>query len=248
VDWWRPQTLSADSRLRAAAIELGQVSGAQFLGHVSGGKTVACHLPQVFVGNPKRSLDRGVVLVDVATEIRRIIRIDGDANAARVQLANVVRLHVGKHTQRNVGAGTNSQRRTLLGEPAHKIWISIAAYAVVNAIDLERIEGVSNIVGPTLLASVSDSAPSEITARDRKRAPKFCWRMADLRPSKTEAKDVVAPWLKRGDRGQRVGFIELALNARDQSAGNAVGVVGSIEGGEDVLDDGCDPGANAPAG
>ena len=64
--------------------------------------------------------------------------------------------------------------------------------------------------------------------------------MANLRSSETDAKDAVAPGLKRGDHGQRVGFIELPLNARDQSAGNAMGIVGSIKGGEDVLDDGCD--------
>src|SRR5258707_3968323 len=64
--------------------------------------------------------------------------------------------------------------------------------------------------------------------------------MADLRSSETEAKDVVAPRLKRGDHGQRVGLVELALNARDQSAGNAMGIVGSVEGGKDILDDRCD--------
>src|SRR5260370_16946101 len=73
VDWWRPQMLSADSRLWAIAIELGQIAGAQFLRHVSAGETVSCHLPQVFVSNPKRSMDCGVVLIDVAAEIRRII-------------------------------------------------------------------------------------------------------------------------------------------------------------------------------
>jgi hypothetical protein len=57
----------------AIAVELGQIAGAQFLRHVSAGETVSCHLPQVFVGNAKRSLDRGIVLVNVAAEIRRII-------------------------------------------------------------------------------------------------------------------------------------------------------------------------------
>src|SRR5215467_7435372 len=64
--------------------------------------------------------------------------------------------------------------------------------------------------------------------------------MADLRSSETDAKDAVVPWLKFDNHGQRVGFIELPLNARDQSAGNAMGIMGSIEGGEDILDDGCD--------
>jgi hypothetical protein len=57
----------------AIAVELGQIAGARFLRHVSAGETVSCHLPQVFVGNAKRSLDRGIVLVNVAAEIRRII-------------------------------------------------------------------------------------------------------------------------------------------------------------------------------
>src|SRR6266436_7554952 len=122
VDWRRPQMLSADSRLWAIAIELGQIAGAQFLRHVSAGETVSCHLPQVFVGNAKRSLDRGIVLVNVASEIRRIIRIDSDTEAGRVQLANIVRLHVGKHAQHNVGEWAKSQRRTLLGEHDNKNW------------------------------------------------------------------------------------------------------------------------------
>ena len=90
-----------------------------------------------------------------------------------MQLANIVRLHIGKHAQHNVGAWANSQRRALLGEPAHKSWVSIAAHAVVDAIDLEGVEGVSDILGSAFLTSVSDGTPSIVTARDCKRSSEF---------------------------------------------------------------------------
>ena len=69
------------------AVELREIAAALLIRQVSAGKAIACHVPEVLIAQPERSLDCSIVDVDIAAEIGRIVRIDGDSKVCLMQPA-----------------------------------------------------------------------------------------------------------------------------------------------------------------
>jgi hypothetical protein len=60
--------------------------------------------------------------------------------------------------------------------------------------------------------------------------------MPDLGAAEPEPEQLITPGFEGGDHGERVVFVELALNAGDDPAADAEARAGIGEGGEDRLD------------
>ena len=155
------------------AVELREIAAALLIRQVSAGKAIACHVPEVLIAQPERSLDCSIVDVDIAAEIGRIIRIDGDAKACLMEPAHVVGRHIRKHPQRNVRAWAHRKRRLPFDKLANEISVRFAAHAVIDAVNLQDVDGLSHVVCAALFARMSDRAPTVIVARRRERATEF---------------------------------------------------------------------------
>src|SRR5687768_18459340 len=80
------------------------------------------------------------VLVDVAAEIGRIVRIHRRHEARVQQFAQVVVGQLREDTQLEVGQRAHRQRYSVPGQPLHQRGVFGGLHAVVDTLDLQQVQ------------------------------------------------------------------------------------------------------------
>src|ERR1700730_201540 len=107
---------------------------------------------------------------------------------------------------------------------------------MVDSLAFECVQRVANIVSSAFLASMGHRVPTAVAAchiigtRELRR-----W-ISQLGAAHAKPDDAVTPRLDRLDHGERAAFVELALDAYDQSSGDSVTCARVIDRRENVFD------------
>ena len=94
------------------------------------------------------------IVGDVAAEVRRIVGVDGDQEAALHEGDHVVLVERGKDLQPHVGEGTNGEGDLVGHQPFDQAVVLKATHAVIDAPRLQHSEGFPDVFGRALLAGV----------------------------------------------------------------------------------------------
>ena len=162
----------------------------------------------------------GEVLVDIAAKVGRVVGVDGGAQAGVQQLAQVVVLQVGKHAQLLVRQRAHRERDAVLRQALHQGGIVHGLHAVVDALDLEHIQGAPDVGRRPLFACMGHQVQTQFTASG-KDACKFLWRMPQLAAIEAHAHDLVEQGLRLLQRFKGRGLAEVAQEAQDQCGTDA---------------------------
>jgi hypothetical protein len=117
-----------------------------------------------------------------------------------------------------------------------EVRVGLATHAMIDAIDGKDLERLAHVVGTAFFAGMRHRAPAVVAAREREGLAELRRRMPNLGATQAEPEQLVAPGFEYGDHRERVVFIELALDAGDEAAGDAMARAGIGEGREDRLD------------
>mmetsp|Transcript_9912 Transcript_9912/g.29414 ORF Transcript_9912/g.29414 Transcript_9912/m.29414 type:complete len:237 (+) Transcript_9912:274-984(+) len=115
---------------------------------------ISGELNDIGTRQPKSSLCLQIVIIHKAPKVSWIIRIHRYAQATVQHFPQGMVPHVLKYLESHVGHGAYRQRDPILHQPPHQFRILEAPYAVVDAIDAERIEGPPDVRRRTLLPRV----------------------------------------------------------------------------------------------
>ena len=156
-------------------------------------------------------------MIEVAAEIRGVVRVDRDKQAEREHFFQRVVGEGVDHAQFEVGQRAQGQRHRLGRQPPDQRCIGERGVAVVDALDLERIQRAANILRRTFFAGVGDAAVA-LFARARKHPGKFLRRIAALAGVETDTDDLVAVAVgfRRRQGIECVLLIEMAQKAHDE--------------------------------
>ena len=94
------------------------------------------------------------VLGHVTAEIGRVVGVDGDFHAALEHVENVVLRHVIEHAQFGVGQRADGQRDLLVDDALHQAFVFNRAYAVVDTLDFQQVEGFPDVLRRAFFAGV----------------------------------------------------------------------------------------------
>ena len=155
------------------------------------------------------------VRVEVATEIGRIVRIDGGAQARVEQLFHRVVGQVVNHAEFQVGQRTHGQRRAAFRQFGHQHRVLQATHTVVDAFGLQQLQRFPDVFGRTFFACVRDDAQTQFTAA-REHAHKLLGRMVHLAGIQPHADEVFAVRQSGFQRGEGFGFAQVAQETQDQ--------------------------------
>src|SRR5450830_514628 len=155
------------------------------------------------------------VVVQVAAKVGRVVRIDGGHQAGIEQLAQVRTGQVGEDAQRDVGEGAHGQRDAVLGQALHQGRVFEGLHAVVDALDLQHIEGAPDVGRRAFFAGVGHQTQAQLAAA-RKDAGKLFRRVAQLARIQAHADEVLTPGQGLLQGGQGIFLAEVAQKAQEQ--------------------------------
>ena len=120
---------------------------------------------------------RDVVVTDVAAEVRGIVRVDGDDQAAVEHLSDRVVGQVVEDAELHVRQWADRERNLLVDQPVHQRLVLHAPDPVVDAPHVQQVEGFTDVCGRALLPRVRHrqqpfrSRPVEHRLELRRRVP-----------------------------------------------------------------------------
>src|ERR1700733_923032 len=107
---------------------------------------------------------------------------------------------------------------------------------MVDSLAFERVQRVANIVRSAFLAGMRHRVPTAVAACHIIGTRELRRRISQLGAAHAKPDDAVTPRLDRLDHGQRAAFVELALDAYDQSSGDSVTCARVMEDGKNFVD------------
>jgi hypothetical protein len=172
-------------------------------------------------GEIERRGDGAIVLADVAAEVRRIVGVDRHGHALAQQRGEVVLREILHDAQLEVRQRAHGERDAVAHEPRHERRILVAAHAVIDALDLEDVEGIGDVGGGAFLAGMGDGAEAD-AARLREHPRELRRWIAFLAGVEANADELGAERHRGLEGGERVLLGEVAQEAQDQLARDAV--------------------------
>ena len=115
---------------------------------------------------PRRS---GPVVADIAAEIGRVVRVDRRPQAL-LSMRLIGWCHVAHDAQLEVRERADGQRHALADQPLDQRRILERAVAVVDAVDVQEVERLPDVVGRSLLAGMGDPLQPALAAAAKTRA------------------------------------------------------------------------------
>ena len=176
-----------------------------------------------------------IVVVHIAAEIGRIVRVQGDVQSLPQHLRHGVVLQILNHAQLQVRQRAHRQRHPLGRQAPHQRFVLHGAVAVIHPVDVQQVQRLVHIGGRALLAGVRDALQAQ-RARTLEHPLELGRRMADLRRVQSHARDPVQPWRGRLQRRERRRFVQVTQEAQDQPGGDAQLSLRPRHAGQQALD------------
>ena len=185
------------------------------LGQKAAGEGIAGQGDDVAGGQADGVRGADEIVIHIATEIGRIVRVDGRPQAGRQHALERVVLQSGHPAQAQIGQRADRQRHAAVGEPAGQGGVFQRPVAMIEPVDLQQVQRLDDIVRRPLLAGMGD--PLEAQRPRRVEHPlEFRRRMAQFRTVQSDALDPVqpGPGHVQGVKGGRLG--QVAQEAQDE--------------------------------
>lgn len=160
------------------------------------------------------------VLGDVAAEVGRVIGVDRDLHPALEHLQDVVLGHVVEHAELGVGQRAHSQRDLLVDDPLHQPLVFEGTYTVVDALDLQQVQGFPDVLRRAFFTGVGDGQEA-FAARAVEYPLELARRVAHFRTVQAHGDECIAKRQRLVEGLLRLFFAQVAQETEDQAAGDA---------------------------
>ncbi|RMO43578.1 hypothetical protein ALQ43_05327 [Pseudomonas savastanoi pv. glycinea] len=119
-------------------------------------QAVLCQAFCLIFGHAQVGVQRMEVFGHVATEVGRVVRVDGDFHAALEHVEDVVLGHVVEHAELGVGQRADGQRDLFVDDALHQSLVFNGAYTVVDALDLQQVQCFPDVFRRAFFSGVGD--------------------------------------------------------------------------------------------
>ncbi len=142
-------------------------------------QAVLCQAFCLIFSHAQVGVQRMEVFGHVATEVGRVVRVDGDFHAALEHVEDVVLGHVVEHAELGVGQRADGQRDLFVDDALHQSLVFNGAYTVVDALDLQQVQCFPDVFRRAFFSGVGDGQEA-LAAGAIKYALELAWRVAHL--------------------------------------------------------------------
>ena len=143
--------------------------------------------------------------------------------------------HVVHDAELEVGQRADREGQALVDDAADERVVFQRAVAVVDAVDLEQVQRLPDVLRRAFFAGVGDAQQAALMGGG-KDALELLRRMADLGAVEADARQLVEPGFGGLQGVERSVFREVAQEAEDQFRGDAEFSLGGLHGAEQTLD------------
>lgn len=175
------------------------------------------------------------ILIEIAAEISRIIRVHCHAQTRLQQRRHIVSGHRIEDAQLDIGQRADRQRNTFARQTFDQQRVIDTAHAMIDTFRAQQIQRVADVIGRAFLACMRHDAQTQFAAPG-KDTREFFRRIAAFAAIESNADKMLTIGQRLLQRIERVGLAQMTQETQDQRAADAQLLARGIAGARQAAD------------